>query len=82
MGDLLQFIEDEGICVNIIVVVLVGLKLVFCGDGIIIVGLVLQIFDGVVVVVVMNQEKVQELGLIWLVEIGVYGVVVGLDFIL
>lgn len=55
--------KDEYLCVDIIVEKLVGLKLVFCKDGLVIVGNVFGFNDGSVVLVLMSEEKVKEKGL-------------------
>lgn len=78
-GDPLQFTEDEGIRANTTAAALAGLKPAFRGDGTITAGSASQISDGAAAVVVMNQEKAQELGLTWLAEIGAHGVVAGPD---
>lgn len=61
-GDPLQFTEDEGIRANTTAAALAGLKPAFRGDGTITAGSASQISDGAAAVVVMNQEKAQELG--------------------
>lgn len=57
----------------------VKLRFVFKKDGIVIVGNVLGINDGVVMLVVMVKEKVEELGIEFFVIIVFYGIV-GVDF--
>ncbi len=71
--------RGRGIRANTTAAALAGLKPAFRGDGTITAGSASQISDGAAAVVVMNQEKAQELGLTWLAEIGAHGVVAGPD---
>ena len=70
--------SDEGIRGDTTVESLAGLRPV-SKDGTITAGSASQISDGACAVVVMSKAKAEELGLIWLAEIGASGQVAGPD---
>lgn len=78
-GDMYVF--DQGIWFDMMLEVFVGFKFVFKLDGKVMVGNLLQIFDGVVVVLLMLVDKVCLLGLmlwVWIVD----QMMVGVDFVM
>jgi acetyl-CoA C-acetyltransferase len=78
-GDPIVLAEDEGVRPDTTAEVLAKLKPSFAKAGTITAGSSSPISDGAAAVVVMRKEKAQELGLIWLAEIGAHGNVAGPD---
>ena len=78
-GEPIAFREDEGIRADTTVDSLGRLRPAFAADGTITAGSASQISDGAAAVVVMSRAKADELGLVWLAEIGAHGVVAGPD---
>ena len=72
-GDPLVVDRDQGIRADTSVEVLAGLKPAFRPDGTITAGNASQISDGACAVVVMSEEKAEELGLAPIAEIVAYG---------
>jgi acetyl-CoA C-acetyltransferase len=72
-GDPLVVDRDQGIRPDTSVEVLAGLKPAFRADGTITAGNASQISDGACAVVVMSEEKAEELGLAPIAEIVAYG---------
>ena len=72
-GDRLVVDRDQGIRADTSVEVLAGLKPAFRSDGTITAGNASQISDGACAVVVMSEEKAEELGLRPIAEIVAYG---------
>jgi acetyl-CoA C-acetyltransferase len=78
-GDALEVTEDEGVRADTTAEGLARLRPAFGKDGTITAGSASQISDGAAAVVVMSKDKAEELGLIWLAEIGAHGNVAGPD---
>lgn len=78
-GDPIEFTTDEGIRPDTTAESLGRLRPAFAKDGTITAGSASQISDGAAAVVVMSKAKAEELGLVWLAEIGAHGVVAGPD---
>ncbi|MEU4829163.1 acetyl-CoA C-acetyltransferase [Streptosporangium sp. NPDC023615] len=78
-GDPVIVSADEGVRGDTTVEVLAGLRPAFVKDGTITAGSASQISDGACAVVVMSRAKAEELGLVWLAEIGAHGNVAGPD---
>ncbi|MFY9330858.1 MAG: acetyl-CoA C-acetyltransferase [Candidatus Nanopelagicales bacterium] len=78
-GDPIEFTTDEGIRPDTTTDSLGRLRPAFAKDGTITAGSASQISDGAAAVVVMSKVKAEELGLVWLAEIGAHGVVAGPD---
>jgi acetyl-CoA C-acetyltransferase len=78
-GDPIVVSDDEGIRGDTTVEGLAKLRPAFRPDGTITAGSASQISDGAAAVVVMSRAKAEELGLLWLAEIGAHGNVAGPD---
>ena len=78
-GDPVVFAEDEGIRADTTAESLAKLRPAFSKDGTVTAGSASQISDGAAAVVVMSKAKAEELGLVWIAEIGRHGVVAGPD---
>ncbi|WP_395294337.1 acetyl-CoA C-acetyltransferase [Kitasatospora hibisci] len=78
-GEPVVFSQDEGIRADTTVEGLGRLRPAFAKDGTITAGTSSQISDGAAAVVVMSKAKAEELGLIWIAEIGAHGNVAGPD---
>jgi acetyl-CoA C-acetyltransferase len=71
--------EDEGVRPGTTAEGLGALRAAFSKDGTITAGSASQLSDGACAVVVMSEERADELGLPWLARIGSYGTVAGPD---
>jgi acetyl-CoA C-acetyltransferase len=78
-GDPIVVSEDEGVRGDTTAESLGKLRPAFSKDGTITAGSSSQISDGACAVVVMSKAKAEELGLIWIAEIGASGQVAGPD---
>ncbi len=78
-GDPIVVKEDEGVRGDTTAESLGRLRPAFTKDGTITAGNASPISDGAAAVVVMSKAKAEELGLIWLAEIGAHGIVAGPD---
>ncbi|MDQ6935938.1 MAG: acetyl-CoA C-acetyltransferase [Actinomycetota bacterium] len=78
-GDPVVVSQDEGIRGETTAESLAGLRPAFSKDGTITAASSSQISDGACAVVVMSKAKAEELGLVWLAEIGASGQVAGPD---
>jgi acetyl-CoA C-acetyltransferase len=78
-GDPVVIAEDEGVRADTTVETLAKLRPAFAADGTITAGTSSPISDGACAVVVMSRSKAEELGLVWLAEIGGHGNVAGPD---
>ncbi|MDI1459640.1 acetyl-CoA C-acetyltransferase [Catellatospora sp. KI3] len=78
-GDPVVISEDEGVRPDTTPETLAKLRPAFAKDGTITAGSASPISDGAAAVVVMSKAKAQELGLVWLAEIGAHGNVAGPD---
>ncbi|MGH3502735.1 MAG: acetyl-CoA C-acetyltransferase [Nocardioidaceae bacterium] len=78
-GDPLVVSTDEGIRADTTAESLGKLRPAFSKEGTITAGSASQISDGACAVIVMSKAKAQELGLVWLAEIGASGQVAGPD---
>ena len=78
-GEPIVFSEDEGIRADTTLESLGRLRPAFRKDGTITAGSASQISDGAAAVVVMSKAKAEQLGLVWLAEIGAHGIVAGPD---
>jgi acetyl-CoA C-acetyltransferase len=78
-GDPIVVSDDEGIRGDTTVEGLAKLRPAFRPDGTITAGSASQISDGAAAVVVMSRAKAEEIGLLWLAEIGAHGNVAGPD---
>jgi acetyl-CoA C-acetyltransferase len=78
-GDPVIIDTDEGVRGDTTAAGLAKLRPAFASDGTITAGSASQISDGAAAVVVMSKARAEELGLLWLAEIGAHGVVAGPD---
>jgi acetyl-CoA C-acetyltransferase len=78
-GDPVVIAEDEGVRADTTVETLAKLRPAFAADGTITAGTSSPISDGACAVVVMSRSKAEELGLVWLAEVGGHGNVAGPD---
>ncbi len=78
-GDPVVIGADEGVRGDTTAESLAGLRPAFSKDGTITAASSSQISDGACAVVVMSKAKAEELGLVWLAEIGAHGMVAGPD---
>lgn len=80
-GKEMMFDIDEYVCYDVKIEDMLKLCLVFKKDGVVIVGNVFGLNDGVVVFMLMLVDKVKDFGVLLFVKIRVYGIV-GVDFVI